>query len=114
MVTTQSQPIIFLITMYGGVALGAVFEVYRMLRKCALKRKWISFIYDSLFILFMGAIVTFVLYVANQGELRLYTIVGFILGFALYMSGISPLIAHIVNRIKGRKKCRKKNKAVDK
>jgi hypothetical protein len=39
------------------------------------------------------------MYMANQGELRLYTFIGFVLGFTLYMAGISPFVQFIAKKI---------------
>jgi len=103
---TEAQPLIFLLTIYGGIALGVVFEAYRALRKAARKRRFIAPVYDTLFIAVMGALAVTVLYFTNMGELRLFTIVGFILGFALYLSGISPLVMLIIRRIRSRKRIR--------
>ena len=106
METTGAQPVIFMITLYGGIVLGIAYDIYRALRKAMKKGRWLTFLFDSLFIITLGLIVTFVLYTANFGELRLYTIVGFVLGFALYMAGLSPLFFYIVRRIKAKKKKR--------
>jgi len=100
MSNTQMQPMIFLITIYGGISAGIVYDFYRLFRKLAKNRRWTTIVLDSLFIAMLGAIVVLVLYFSNSGVLRVYTILGLILGFALYLIGISPLFLHIVNRIK--------------
>lgn len=110
METTVSQPYIFLIMLYGGILIGVAYDVYRGIRKAVKKGKWITAIFDSLFIITLGLIVVFVMYTANQGELRLFTFVGFALGFALYMAGLSPFISYLAKRINARfEKSKKKD-----
>ena len=100
MQTTQAQPYIFLITLYGGMATGLVYDIYRAIRRALKSGRLVTVLLDTLFILTLGVIVTAVLYAANSGELRLYTFVGFVLGFALYMSGLSPFVFYIGRKLK--------------
>ena len=100
--TTQPQAFIFLITLYGGMLTALTYEIYRYIRKAAKCGRFITALIDTLFILTLGVIVTAVLYTANFGELRLYTFVGFALGFSLYMSGLSPFVAYLSRKIKKR------------
>ncbi len=100
METTEPQISIFLITLYGGMAAGIIYDVYRAIRKAAKNGRLATALLDTLFILTLGVVVTFMLYIANAGELRLYTFVGFALGFALYMTGLSPFILFLCRKIK--------------
>lgn len=93
------QPVIFLITLYGGVIVGVAYDIYRGVRRAIKKGRWVTAILDTLFILTLGLIVVFVMFTANQGELRLYTFIGFVLGFALYMAGLSPFIMYLAKKI---------------
>lgn len=101
--TTATQPYIFLITIYGGMIAGAVYDVFRGIRRAMHRGRWLAALLDTLFILVLGAVVAFVLYTANMGELRLYSFVGFALGFVLYIVGLSPLISYLASRLKGNK-----------
>ena len=110
METTVSQPYIFVIMLYGGMLVGLAYDIYRCIRRAANRGKWFTAVFDTLFILTLGLIVIFILYSANQGELRLFTFIGFALGFALYMAGISPMITHLAKKIRERAAKRKKKK----
>ncbi len=101
--TTATQPYIFLITIYGGMVAGAVYDVFRGIRRAMRRGRWMAALLDTIFILVLGAVVAFVLYTANMGELRLYSFAGFALGFVLYIVGISPLISYLALRLKERK-----------
>jgi len=103
MESAANQPYIFLITVYGGMVAGAVYDVFRQIRRTLKCGRWSSALLDTLFIVVLGAIVAFVLYTANMGELRMYTFVGFALGFALYIAGLSPVFAYLARRHKEKK-----------
>jgi spore cortex biosynthesis protein YabQ len=107
METTTPQPIIFMLTVYGGMLVGVAYDFYRGIRAALKKGKWITAVLDIFFIVTLGAIVVYVMYTANQGELRLYTFIGFITGFLLYIAGVSPFIIFLAKKIHERIK--KKN-----
>lgn len=108
METAVSQPLIFLTTIYGGMIAGVVYDVFRWIRRTVRRGRWLAALTDTLFILALGLIVVLVLYSTNMGTLRLYTFVGFALGFALYIAGLSPFILYIAARMKARKQNRQK------
>lgn len=98
--TTAPQIYIFLITLYGGMLAGITYDIYRWIRKAIKKGRWLTALFDTLFIVTLALIVLVVMYVANAGELRLFTFVGFTLGFALYMAGLSPFILFMARKLK--------------
>lgn len=102
METTEPQVSIFLITLYGGMATGIIYDIYRAIRKAAKHGRLATALMDTLFILTLGVVITFMLYIANEGELRLYTFIGFALGFALYMTGLSPFLLFLYRKLKKR------------
>ncbi len=100
METTVPQIYIFLITLYGGMIAGFAYDVFRSIRKSFKTGRWVTALLDTMFIIFLGAIVTAVMYAANAGDLRLYTFIGFVLGFVLYIVGISPFIVFLARKFK--------------
>ncbi len=110
METTVPQIYIFLITLYGGMIAGFAYDVYRGIRRSFKTGKWVTALLDTMFIITLGAIVVAVMYAANAGELRLYTFVGFVLGFALYMAGISPFLSFLASKLRKWLSINKENK----
>ena len=100
METTVPQIYIFMITLYGGMIAGFAYDIYRGIRKSFRTGRWITALLDTMFIITLGAIVVAVMYAANAGELRLYTFIGFVLGFALYMAGISPFLSFLARKLR--------------
>lgn len=110
METTVPQIYIFLITLYGGMIAGFAYDIYRGIRRSFKTGRWVTALLDTMFIITLGAIVVAVMYAANAGELRLYTFVGFVLGFALYMAGISPFLSFLARKLKSRTSKKKTQK----
>ena len=110
METTTNQPLIFLLTICGGILAGIAYDVYKGVRRAVKAGKWGIAVLDTLFILTLGAIAVFVLFIANQGELRLYAFIGFALGFLLYMAGLSPFLSYIGKKLIKKTEKRKNRK----
>jgi spore cortex biosynthesis protein YabQ len=100
METTAPQVYIFLITLYGGVLTGMIYDIYRGIRRVTKSGRWLTAMLDALFIIMLGLVVLAVLYFANAGQLRLYTFVGFALGFLLYMTGLSPFLIFLAKKLR--------------
>lgn len=98
--TTVPQIYIFMLTIYGGMIAGFAYDLYRGIRRSFKTGRWVTALLDTMFIITLGAIIVAVMYAANAGDLRLYTFVGFVLGFALYLAGISPFVAFLAKKLK--------------
>jgi len=98
MESTLNQPYIFLATVYGGIVLGLIYDIYRGIRLLFKRKKAVTIIFDLLFALSALVLSAGVLYIVNSGDVRLYTFIGFILGFSLYMVGLSPLISFLAKK----------------
>ncbi len=81
--------LVFAIT---GIAIGILFDVFRILRKSFKTTDWITYIQDILFWILAGAIILFSIFQFNNGEIRSYVFLGIILGVILYMLTISKFI----------------------
>ncbi len=93
---------VFLGALYAGLALGGIYDIFRLL-KLAFKQRFIQLLLDLLFCLCAMAISSCVLYILASFEIRLYTLLGIVLGFAIYLAGISSIIKWIVNKTSKKK-----------
>lgn len=84
------------IIILGGAALGLLFDWYRVLRGLCKPGKAITWITDCLFWLLVTPIALFFLLVANWGELRLYSLVGLLLGLVLYWWLLSKIVISVL------------------
>ena len=114
METTAPQIYIFMITLYGGLVAGFTYDIYRFIRKVVKRGRWLTALLDVLFIITLGLIVLGIMYLANEGELRLFTFVGFALGFALYMAGLSVFFGFIAKKISRRRERSRSQKKIEK
>ena len=78
------------ITVISGILLGLCFDIYRVLRALWRPGPVWTRVGDLLFWLFAFCLLFSLLLVGNWGEMRLYVIVGWILGLWLY----SWLLSH--------------------
>lgn len=80
--------LIFIIT---GIAIGILFDIFRILRKSFRTADWITYIQDILFWILAGSIMLFSIFTFNNGEVRSYVFIGMILGIVIYMLAISRI-----------------------
>ena len=95
---------IFLTSIYGGIIGGFVYDLYRAIRYYYKFSKITTYIQDFLFWVFMTYIFFSILVKINWGEIRGYIILGFMIGFIIYMITFTkfayPVVLKIVGLIK--------------
>lgn len=97
----HSQGYIFLSTLYGGIIIGFIYDIYRIFRYFFKPKKVATFIEDLIFWVIIALIALFVLIFNSWGELRGYEFLGFLSGAILYNKLLSKIVITIlVNIIK--------------
>lgn len=84
--------LIFIIT---GIAIGILFDLFRIIRRSFKTSDLITYIEDIVFWLLAGAILLFSIFTFNNGEIRVYVFVGLIIGSLLYLLTISKYFIKI-------------------
>lgn len=79
---------IFAIT---GALIGALFDIFRILRKSFKTADWITYIQDIIFWILAGSIMLFSIFTFNNGQIRSYVFIGMLIGIILYMLIISKI-----------------------
>ncbi len=92
----QNQVYIFIIYILNGFLIGILFDCFRILRRCFKTNDFITQLEDILFGIICGAILLVSGLKFNNGELRLYTFIGIILGITLYMLIFSSVFIKIM------------------
>lgn len=103
-----NQAHIFLTTIYGGIIIGFIYDIYRIFRYFLKPKKIATFIEDIIFWIIVSAISLLILFFSNWAELRWYIFLGFILGAFLYnkllskviITGLITIVRYIYNIIK--------------
>jgi len=73
----------------SGLGLGILFDVYRVFAKHMKFAKWMISCMDCLFGLLAALAVFRVLFMSNQGQLRLFVFIGLFIGIFLYYKWFS-------------------------
>lgn len=79
----------FLIYFISGILIGIFFDIFRALRKSFATPDIITYLEDILFWLFTGFFLLVVLFYFSNGEIRIYHIIGLLLGATFYIISIS-------------------------
>ncbi|MBQ4628330.1 MAG: spore cortex biosynthesis protein YabQ [Clostridia bacterium] len=107
--TLLSQQTLFLLSLLFGGTLSAVYCVFRIVRNIFLAYPISAFIFDLLYFLITAISTVVFIFVANNGEIRIYVIASVCLGWILFFLTFGRFISFIVRKCteKFRKKCRK-------
>ena len=84
---TSNQPWVFLFTVYGGVVLGALYDVLDIARRLLRGRGAMIVLFDVLYWMLSTAFLFGLLWFACDGEFRYYDVLGFALGAAIWFLG---------------------------
>ncbi|MFJ7748048.1 spore cortex biosynthesis protein YabQ [Peribacillus sp. NPDC097295] len=86
-----------LLSMIGmGSLFGAALDTYNHFLKRAERSKWIVFLHDFLFWVIQGLIIFYVLFLVNEGELRLYLFLALLCGFSAYQALLKGLYLQLL------------------
>lgn len=91
-VTVNSQAYIFLCTVFGGMVIGLVYDIFRIKRRAFKTGVTLTFVEDLLFWVIVAVVMFTTVYYSNEGELRSYLFLGTLLGIILYALLLSKFI----------------------
>lgn len=95
LVSLNSQAYIFLCTIILGMAVGLIYDIFRISRKLFKTRNFIVHIEDVTFWILVSVVIFGGLFLSNAGEIRGYALIGIVLGTVLY----ALIISHFVIKI---------------
>ena len=88
-VNVYSQLYNLLIFIITGIALGILFDLFRIIRRSFKTPDFITYLEDVIFWILAGCILLFSIFQFNNGEIRNYVFIGLIFGISLYLLTIS-------------------------
>jgi spore cortex biosynthesis protein YabQ len=88
----SEQAYVFLATLYGGILIGFIYDLYRILRCIFRPKKIATIIEDLIFWIVIAIASVCVLLFSNEGQLRFYTFLGFLIGALLYNRILSRFV----------------------
>ncbi len=87
--SVSQETYILLITVCGGMLIGFMYDLYCIIRKLFNPRKIATMMQDLVFWVFIFIVAFYVLVFSNEGEIRYYNFLGFIIGASFYRFSLS-------------------------
>ena len=97
---TVGQGALFIWMMAAGMAVGLWYGITALLRRVLQAGFWLTLACDLLFGAGSAAILMCFMIAANYGQFRLFSILGAVLGFALFMFALAGPVNRLLNRLK--------------
>lgn len=99
MIEVSNQTLIFLQSCLLGIVLGIIYDVFRVIRRAIKVNTIITFIQDFIFFI-LAAIITFTFFLQQtDGEMRMFVVIGELLGWVVYYLTIGKLVIKISESI---------------
>ncbi len=95
----QNQAYLFLVFSLTGIAIGILFDFFRILRRTIKTSNIITYIEDILFWILTGVLILYNIWYFNNGEIRVYMFLGIIIGLLIYMSTLSNIVVKLFTKI---------------
>ena len=93
------QVYVFLWSIFIGIILTVIFDLFRLFRRNKKSKDIIVYIQDILFWIIVAIIIMFSAFITNNGELRGYMIIGYVLGSMLYLLTISNFLLNFFGNL---------------
>lgn len=90
---------VFLKSILYGVGIGLILDFFRIIRKTIKHNDILVIIQDCLFSMFTFIYIFLIIYLVNDGQIRLYIILGIILSNIIYFLTISKYIVQLFTSI---------------
>jgi spore cortex biosynthesis protein YabQ len=87
----SSQALVFLTTVVIGAVIGFVYDLFRVIRKIVPHANLMTSIEDMLYWIIVSLLMFYVMLNQNNGEIRIFTVMGAFLGMLLYFLTVSKL-----------------------
>lgn len=84
METVQFQSYVFSYSVYGGILIGVLYDIYRVIKGKSKSERLITSLWDVLFLFSVFLVMIWAVFSSNYGDIRAYVLIGFLVGFYLY------------------------------
>ena len=91
----------FFATIYGGIFIGVLFDLYRAFKQNFNVIKIFSFFYDVLFWIIVTLFIFITINIIESFDLRYYHFIALSIGFIIYYNTISKYILKVLNKLIG-------------
>jgi len=92
----SQEAYILLASIYGGILIGFIYDLYKIVRLIFSPKKIATVLQDLIFWIIISLVAFFVLVNSNDGDIRFYNFLGFVLGAFMYYQVLSAIITRTV------------------
>lgn len=98
--TVSEQLKIFAISCVGGAFIGIIYDIFRAIRITVPHGRIAVFIEDCLFFIILGVYLILFAILFSRGQIRMYMVLGSVLGFIIYILSVGRVVIGILLKIK--------------
>lgn len=92
----SQEAYILLASIYGGILIGFIYDLYKIVRRVFNPKKIATLLQDLIFWAIISLVAVYVLLISNEGVLRFYNFLGFVLGAFMYYQILSTIITKMI------------------
>lgn len=96
METVKFQSFVFFYSVYGGILIGILYDIYRVFRRKKRSERIITSFWDIMFLLSVFLIIVWAIFSSNYGDIRAYVLIGFVVGFYLFERLLGKIAAALL------------------
>jgi hypothetical protein len=82
----------FLLMVYAALLVGLGWDGLHLARVLLRREKWVCAVLDAVYCVLAVALGLLALFIADDGQVRVFLVLGAALGLALYFAGIHPVL----------------------
>ncbi len=91
----ENQAYLFIVFSLTGIGLGVLFDFFRALRKTFKTPDLVTYLEDIIYWILAGIIVLYNIWFFNDGEIRIYMILGILIGAVIYTLTLSTIFIKV-------------------
>lgn len=95
----QNQVYVFLWSILTGAILALIFDFFRAMRKCGKDNLLIVCLQDVLYLIIAAFVIIMSSFITNDGELRGYMFLGYLLGVIFYLLLLSRMVIKLLSGV---------------
>lgn len=92
----SQEAYILLASIYGGILIGFIYDLYKIIRVIFNPKKIATMLQDLFFWVVISLVAFYVLVISNDGIIRFYNFLGFVLGAFMYYNLLSSLVTRTI------------------
>jgi len=93
--TVQFQSYVFSYSVYGGILIGILYDIYRAIKGRKRSERLVTSLWDVLFLFSVFIVIIWAVFSSSYGDIRAYVLIGFVVGFYLFEKLLGRIVVGI-------------------